>query len=64
MESIIEVGTIKDVEPWAQLRAALWPHHSLDDHRAEMSRAFLSESGEAIGTKLWGLLRPLCGMIM
>ncbi|OJU02521.1 MAG: N-acetyltransferase [Rhizobium sp. 63-7] len=48
MESIIEIGTIKDVEPWAQLRFQLWPHHSLEDHRAELSRAFLSESGEAV----------------
>ncbi|OWV79668.1 aminoglycoside 6'-acetyltransferase [Rhizobium sp. R634] len=48
MESIIEIATIKDVEPWAQLRAALWPHHSLEDHRAELNRAFLSENGEAI----------------
>ncbi|MBX4928751.1 aminoglycoside 6'-N-acetyltransferase [Rhizobium binae] len=48
MESIIEIGTIKDVEPWAQLRVALWPHHSLESHRAELARAFLSEGGEAI----------------
>ena len=48
MESFIEIGTIKDVEPWAQLRAALWPHHSIEDHRAELGRAFLSESGEAV----------------
>jgi GNAT superfamily N-acetyltransferase len=48
MESIIEIGTIKDVESWAELRVALWPHHSLEDHQAELGRAFLSESGEAI----------------
>ncbi|NNH33900.1 N-acetyltransferase, partial [Rhizobium sp. SEMIA 4085] len=38
MESIIEIG-----ESWAELRVALWPHHSLGDHRAELCRAFLSE---------------------
>ncbi|MHC2480874.1 aminoglycoside 6'-N-acetyltransferase I [Rhizobium leguminosarum] len=48
MESIIEIATIKDVEAWAELRVALWPHHSLEDHRAELGRAFLSESGEAV----------------
>ncbi|PDT13085.1 N-acetyltransferase [Rhizobium sp. J15] len=48
MGSVIEIGTIKDVEPWAQLRVALWPHHSLEDHRAELSQAFLSENEEAI----------------
>ncbi|MGR9412754.1 aminoglycoside 6'-N-acetyltransferase [Rhizobium leguminosarum] len=48
MESIIEIGTIKDVESWAELRVAPWPHHSLEDHQAELGRAFLSESGEAI----------------
>ncbi len=39
MGSIIEIGTIKDVEPWAQLRIALWPHHSLEDHCAELARS-------------------------
>ena len=48
MGSVIEIGTIKDVESWAQLRVALWPHHSLEDHRAELSQAFLSENEEAI----------------
>lgn len=49
MGSIIEIGTIKDLEPWAQLRAALWPHHSLEDHRAELARSFLSGNGKALG---------------
>ena len=48
MESIIAIGTIKDVEPWAELRVALWPHHSLEYHRAELGRALLSESGDAV----------------
>ena len=48
MEPSIEVATTKDVEPWAQLRLALWPHHSLEDHRAELSRAFFSENAEAV----------------
>jgi aminoglycoside 6'-N-acetyltransferase I len=48
MESIIAIGTIKDVEPWAELRVALWPHHSLEYHRAELGLAFLSESGDAV----------------
>lgn len=48
MESIIQIGTINDVESWAELRVALWPHHSLQHHRAELGRAFLSESGEAV----------------
>ncbi|MVA17781.1 GNAT family N-acetyltransferase [Agrobacterium vitis] len=48
MKSIVEIGTIKDVEPWVQLRAALWPHHMIEDHRAELVRTFLSESGKAI----------------
>jgi aminoglycoside 6'-N-acetyltransferase I len=47
MGSIIEIGTIKDVEPWAQLRIALWPHHSLEDHCAELARSFLSGNGKA-----------------
>ncbi|WP_425348646.1 aminoglycoside 6'-N-acetyltransferase [Rhizobium bangladeshense] len=45
---MIEIATKKDVEPWAQLRAALWPHHSLEHHRAEMGRAYLSESEQAV----------------
>lgn len=48
MESIIEIGSTKDVEPWAQLRAALWPHHPLEDHRAELIRTFLSANGKAV----------------
>ena len=48
MGTTIEVGTIKDVEPWAQLRVALWPHHSLEDHRAELGRAFFSQNAEAV----------------
>ena len=48
MEPSIEIATINDVEPWARLRLALWPHHSLEDHRGELSRAFLSENAEAV----------------
>lgn len=48
MEWIIEIGTTKDVEPWAQLRAGLWPHHSLEDHRAELVRSFLSGNGKTV----------------
>ncbi|MFC5757866.1 aminoglycoside 6'-N-acetyltransferase [Rhizobium sp. GCM10022189] len=48
METIVEIGTIKDVDQWAQLRVALWPHHSLDALRAELVREFLSDSGEAV----------------
>jgi aminoglycoside 6'-N-acetyltransferase I len=48
MASTIEIATTKDVEPWTQLRAALWPHHSLKDHRAELVSLFLSGSGKAV----------------
>lgn len=48
MEPIIEIATVKDVEPWAELRFALWPHHSLEAHRAELDRTVLSGSGEAV----------------
>ncbi|WP_320203789.1 aminoglycoside 6'-N-acetyltransferase [Agrobacterium rosae] len=48
MESIIDIGTVEDVEPWAELRVELWPHHSLEYHRVELGRAFLSENGEAV----------------
>lgn len=48
MKSTIAMATAGDVEAWAALRVALWPHHSLEDHRAELSRTFLSGSGEAI----------------
>jgi aminoglycoside 6'-N-acetyltransferase I len=48
MESIVEIATVKDVEPWAQLRFALWPHHSLEAHRVELGRTFLSNSREAV----------------
>jgi hypothetical protein len=70
MGSIIEIGTIKDVEPWAQLRIALWPHHSLEDHCAELARSFFQEmekqprsSLEMMRMKLSGLQRPLYVMI-
>lgn len=48
MESIVEIATLDDVEPWAELRVALWPHHSIEYHRDELSRMFFSESGDAI----------------
>jgi aminoglycoside 6'-N-acetyltransferase I len=48
MEPIIEMGTMKNVEPWTALRAALWPHRSLEYHRAELDRTFLSQGGEAV----------------
>jgi len=48
MEPTIEKATANDVEPWAQLRQALWPHRTLAYHRADLSRAFLSGNGEAI----------------
>jgi aminoglycoside 6'-N-acetyltransferase I len=48
MEPIVEIGSMKDVEPWVQLRAALWPHRSSEYHRAEMVRMFLSGNGEAV----------------
>ena len=48
MKPIIEIGTTKNVEPWVQLRSALWPHHALEAHRAELSRVFLLENAEAI----------------
>jgi len=48
MEPTIEMATAHDVEPWAQLRHALWPHRTLAYHRADLSRAFLSGNSEAI----------------
>ena len=44
----IEIGAMNNIEPWAQLRAALWPHQSLEDHRAELVGSFLSGSGKEI----------------
>ncbi|MBB4006338.1 aminoglycoside 6'-N-acetyltransferase [Allorhizobium taibaishanense] len=48
MEAFTDVATLDDIGPWAELRAALWPHHSLADHRAELRRVFLSDSGKAV----------------
>jgi aminoglycoside 6'-N-acetyltransferase I len=57
----IEQGTVKDVEPWAHLRATLWPTHSVEDHRNKLMHSLstansnligfvaLSNSGEIIG---------------
>lgn len=48
MEPIVETATIEDVEPRAQLRVALWPQDSLEDHRAELVRSLLSGHGQAV----------------
>lgn len=47
MAPTITMATADDVEPWTQLRAELWPHHSLEDLRADLVRSFLSGSNEA-----------------
>ena len=41
----VRIGTIDDVEDWAQLRVALWPSHPLDDHRADIIGTFLPGNG-------------------
>jgi aminoglycoside 6'-N-acetyltransferase I len=57
----IEQGTLKHIEPWAHLRATLWPDQSIEDHRHELTHFLstanydlvgfvaLSNSGEIIG---------------
>ena len=57
----IEQGTMKHIEPWAHLRATLWPNHSIEDHRKELMHCLstvynnfigfivLSKSDEVIG---------------
>lgn len=44
----VRIGTIDDVEDWAQLRVALWPRHPLDDHRADIIGTFLPGNGQAV----------------
>ncbi|MGK9233601.1 GNAT family N-acetyltransferase [Inquilinus limosus] len=34
----IERGTLEHIEPWARLRAALWPDQSAEEHRDELIR--------------------------
>lgn len=48
MDSIIEIVTVEDIEPWAELRVALWPHHTLEYHQDEVKRTYFSERGEAV----------------
>ncbi|WP_343712989.1 aminoglycoside 6'-N-acetyltransferase [Inquilinus sp.] len=36
------------VEPWARLRAALWPDHSVQYHRDDVVRTFLPGDGRAV----------------
>lgn len=43
----IQRGTMEHVEPWTGLRAALWPDHSVQDHRADVVRTFLSGGDRA-----------------
>lgn len=47
MAATIAMATSTDVEPWAQLRAELWPHHSVESLRADLVRSFLSGNGDA-----------------
>lgn len=35
-------GSASDLQPWAELRAALWPDASIEEHRREVAETFLS----------------------
>lgn len=48
MAPTISVATANDIEPWAELRLALWPRHTLEAHRADIDRQFLSGNGNAM----------------
>ena len=48
MDVNVRIGTIDDVEAWAQLRLALWPRHGLEDHRADIIGTFLPGNGQAV----------------
>lgn len=44
----IAPGALEHVEPWARLRAALWPGETAKEHRRELVQTFLSgEAGAA-----------------
>src|SRR5438128_9846895 len=44
----IQRCTLEHVEPWARLRAALWPHYSVQYHRNDVVRTFLAEDDRAV----------------
>ncbi|WP_225771309.1 aminoglycoside 6'-N-acetyltransferase [Inquilinus sp. Marseille-Q2685] len=44
----IQRSTMDHVEPWARLRAALWPDHSVQHHRDDVVRTFLAGDGRAV----------------
>lgn len=48
MQLTVDVATGKDVESWLELRAELWPGRSLEYHRDEIERTFLSGDGDAV----------------
>lgn len=43
----IVAGTLEHVEPWARLRAALWPGETAREHRLELERLFLAGDARA-----------------
>ncbi len=56
---LVRVATDRDVEDWVGLRTALWPHHTAEEHRAEIGALLARNSNrelalvsieEAIGT--------------
>jgi aminoglycoside 6'-N-acetyltransferase I len=44
----IQRSTMEYVEPWARLRAALWPDYSVQHHRNDVVRTFLAGDGRAV----------------
>ena len=45
----IEQGTMKHIEPWAHLRATLWPNHSIEDHRKELTVSLSTPNNNLVG---------------
>lgn len=47
-EATVAIAAMDDIESWARLRAALWPHHALAYHRAELVEVLSSGARDAV----------------
>ncbi len=45
---MIRVATSKDVEQWAELRHALWPSSTIEEHRAELVTVLTRATGDLV----------------
>jgi aminoglycoside 6'-N-acetyltransferase I len=46
---VIERCTMRHLQPWSILRAALWPHHSVEEHFEELTGSLCESPGNFFG---------------